>query len=122
MPLLPPVRREQLPPELQALWDRCEAEAPAFRNLWGTMAHSPTIFRYIWGELLELKAQSPVPPRYFELAVVTVSTLTSCAYCVSHHTPLAAAAGCTDEQLAAPAWLAPRAPARDPRLSAPPVL
>jgi AhpD family alkylhydroperoxidase len=99
MPLLPVLTREQIAPELHDLWDQCEATAPEFRHLWGTMAHSPTIFRYIWGELLALKRESPVAARHFELAVVTTSTLTSCIYCVSHHTPLAAQAGCDNAQL-----------------------
>lgn len=99
MPLLSPLKRDQISPELHDLWDQCEVEAPAFRHLWSTMAHSPTIFRYIWGELLELKQTSPVQARHFELAVVTVSALTSCNYCVSHHTLLAAQAGYTSEQL-----------------------
>jgi AhpD family alkylhydroperoxidase len=99
MPLLPALTREQIAPELHQLWDQCEATVPEFRHLWSTMAHSPTIFRYIWGELLALKRESPVAARHFELAVVTTSTLTSCNYCVSHHTPLAAQAGCGSEQL-----------------------
>jgi AhpD family alkylhydroperoxidase len=63
------------------------------------MAHSPAIFRAIWGGLLELKRASPVAARHFELAVVTVSTLTDCNYCISHHTPLAVQTGCSGEQL-----------------------
>jgi AhpD family alkylhydroperoxidase len=99
MPLLPALTREQIPPELHPLWDQCAAQVPEFRHLWSTMAHSPTIFRFIWGELLALKRDSPVAARHFELAVVTVSTLTACNYCVSHHTPLAAQAGYRGAQI-----------------------
>lgn len=100
MSLLPPATREQLPADLHPLWDECERSLPAFRNLWATMAHSPTIFRHIWGELLELKRTSPVSARHFELAIVVVSALNRCTYCVSHHAPLAQATGLTDRQLA----------------------
>jgi len=99
MPLLTPLSRDQIPSDLHDLWDQCDALAPEFRHLWSTMAHSPAIFRAIWGGLLELKRTSPVAARHFELAVVTVSTLTDCNYCVSHHTPLAAQTGCSGEQL-----------------------
>ena len=80
MPFLPPVTREQLPVDLQALWDECERFAPSFRELWSTMASSPTIFRHVWGQLLELKRTSPVEARQYEIGIVVVSTLTRCAY------------------------------------------
>jgi hypothetical protein len=80
VPLLPPATREQLPADLQTLWDECERTAPSFRHLWGTMANSPTIFRHVWGQLLELKRTSPVAARQYEIGIVVVSTLTRCAY------------------------------------------
>jgi AhpD family alkylhydroperoxidase len=101
MGLLPPLTRDQVAPDLRPLWDECERTLPAFRNLWATMAHSPAIFRHVWGQLLELKAQSPVAARHFEIAIVVVSSLNRCAYCVAHHVPLAEAAGLGAAQLAA---------------------
>jgi AhpD family alkylhydroperoxidase len=100
MPLLPPATREQLPPDLRPLWDECERRFPAFRHLWSTMAHSPIVFRHIWGELLEMKAASPVAARHFEIGIVVISALNRCHYCISHHAPLAEAAGLTPLQLA----------------------
>jgi AhpD family alkylhydroperoxidase len=97
--LLPPLTRDQVSSDLHALWDDCEATLPAFRNLWATMAHSPIVFRHVWGQLLELKRRSSVAARYFEIAIVVVSNLNRCAYCVSHHAPLAEAAGLRPEQL-----------------------
>lgn len=101
MPLLPPLTREQVAADLRPLWDECEATVPAFRHLWATQAHSPTIFRHVWGQLLELKRSSPVAARHFEIAIVVVSNLNRCRYCVSHHTPLAEAAGLDAAQIAA---------------------
>ena len=106
MPLLPALTRAQCPAELLPLWDECAARYPQFRHLWATMANSPTIFRHIWGELLELKRVSPVAARHFEIAVVVVSNLNRCRYCVAHHTPLAAAAGLDAAQLDALAGVA----------------
>jgi AhpD family alkylhydroperoxidase len=105
MPPLPLVTRDQLPEDLRPLWDECERVAPSFRHLWGTMANSPTIFRHVWGQLLELKRTSPVEARQYEIGIVVVSTLTRCAYCLDHHTPLAEAAGLTSMQLDALAKL-----------------
>ena len=80
MGLMKPATREDLPADLQSLWDECERTYPSFRGLWSTMANSPTIFRHIWGELLELRRSSPVSARHFEIGIVTVSTLTRCQY------------------------------------------
>lgn len=99
MGLLPVLTREQVAPDLHPLWDDCAKSYPAFQHLWGTMANSPTIFRYVWGQLLELKRLSPVEARHFEIGIVVVSALNRCAYCVSHHTPLAAVAGLGADQI-----------------------
>lgn len=99
MPFLPPLTREQVSPDLHPLWDECAKHAPAFENLWATMAHSPTIFRTVWTQLLELKRESPVEARHFEIAIVVVSALNRCAYCVSHHVPLARQTGLTVAQV-----------------------
>jgi AhpD family alkylhydroperoxidase len=101
MALLPPLTRDQVAPDCLPLWDACEATVPGFRHLWATMAHSPTIFRHVWGQLLELKRQSPVSARHFELAIVVISRLGRCRYCVAHHLPLARATGLDDAQMAA---------------------
>jgi AhpD family alkylhydroperoxidase len=100
MGLLPMRSREDFAPELRALWDDCERLAPTFKHLWATQANSPIVFRHIWGELLEMKKASPVAARHFELAIVVVSSLNRCTYCVSHHVPLAEAAGVEARQLA----------------------
>jgi AhpD family alkylhydroperoxidase len=96
---LNPLTRDRVPPDLQPLWDECERVYPDFRNLWATMAHSPVVFRHVWGQLLALKRESPVEARHFELAILVVSGLLRCRYCVSHHTPRALATGLTAEQL-----------------------
>ena len=58
-----------------------------FGSLVGTLANRPPIMRNTFGLLLELKAENVLPQRYLELALVTVSKLNECTYCVSHHTP-----------------------------------
>jgi AhpD family alkylhydroperoxidase len=99
MALLPPLTRDQVAPDLLPLWDECARHLPAFEHLWSTMAHSPTIFRSIWSQLLELKRESPVQARHFELAIVVVSALNRCTYCVSHHAPLARQTGYSPAQV-----------------------
>src|SRR5258705_2141515 len=109
MPLLKPLTREEIAPELRALWNECEAAYPDFRNSWATMAHSPILFRHVWGQLLALKKESPVEARHFELAILIVSNTTRCEYCVAHHKPRALGTGLSAAQTTALASLA-RAP------------
>ena len=109
MPPLKPLTRDDVAPDLHALWDECETAYPDFRNSWATMAHSPILFRHVWGQLIALKKDSPVAARHFEITILVVSNATRCAYCVAHHSPRALGAGLTAAQVAALAELA-RAP------------
>ena len=106
MPLLKPLTRDQVEPELAPLWDECERTYPDFRNLWATMAHSPIVFRHVWGQLLALKRDSPVEARHFEIAILVVSSATGCQYCVAHHAPRALGTGLTAAQVSYLASLA----------------
>jgi len=99
MPLLKPLTRDDVAPELWPLWDACEQAYPDFRNLWATMAHSPIVFGHVWGQLLALERESPVAARHFEIAILVVSSATRCDYCVAHHTPRALGTGLTTAQL-----------------------
>ena len=109
MPPLKPLTRDDVTPDLHALWDECETAYPDFRNSWATMAHSPILFRHVWGQLIGLKKDSPVAARHFEITILVVSNATRCEYCVAHHSPRALGAGLTAAQVAALAELA-RAP------------
>ena len=109
MPPLKPLTRDDVTPDLHALWDECETAYPDFRNSWATMAHSPILFRHVWGQLIALKKDSPVAARHFEITILVVSNATRCEYCVAHHSPRALGAGLTAAQVAALAELA-RAP------------
>ena len=64
-----------------------------FRNQVGVFAHVPSSVKHLMGMLLELRAQKNVPLRYIELAIVAVSKLNECHYCVAHHKPLLAIEG-----------------------------
>jgi AhpD family alkylhydroperoxidase len=106
MPPLKPLTRDDITPDLRALWDECETVYPDFRNAWATMAHSPILFRHVWGQLVALKKESPVAARHFEITILVVSTATRCEYCVAHHAPRALGVGLTAAQVEALAALA----------------
>ncbi|MEM7408012.1 MAG: carboxymuconolactone decarboxylase family protein [Pseudomonadota bacterium] len=68
-----------------------------FGSLLGAMANRPPVMRNTWNLLLELRAEGVLPKRYLELALVMVSKLNECTYCVSHHTPFLTISGVSDE-------------------------
>ena len=69
----------------------------SFGNQIGALANRPPILRHVYGMLLELRAEGVLPRRYLELALVTVSRLNACTYCVSHHTPFLTVEGVSEE-------------------------
>jgi uncharacterized peroxidase-related enzyme len=88
--------RADLPAALQPLWDRMTTYG-AFENQAGVLAHRPPIFKNIWGLLIDLSDEAVLPKRALELALVTVSLLNQCTYCVSHHAPKLAVQGISED-------------------------
>ena len=58
-----------------------------FLNQVRVFAHRPPALRHLMGMLLEFKKEEVLPKRYLEIALVVVSKLNECTYCVAHHTP-----------------------------------
>src|SRR5205823_5986595 len=68
-----------------------------FRNQVAVFAHVPSALRHLMPLLLELRAAKTLPKRVLELAIVTVSQLNACHYCVAHHKPFLAVEGVSPE-------------------------
>ena len=83
--------------DLKGIYTRFGAEYGPFLNQVKIFAHRPPALRHIMGMLLELKEESVLPLRYLEIALVVVSRLNECQYCVSHHTPRLMSAGFSSE-------------------------
>lgn len=79
---------EAVPPDVKDTYLRFASGYGPFRNQVGVFAHVPSSVKHLMGMLLELREQQNVPRRYIELAIVAVSRLNECHYCVAHHTPL----------------------------------
>jgi len=86
MPRITPKTRDDLPEHLHPLWDQM-LQYGDFADQAGVMAQRLPVFEKTWGMLVELAEEAQMPKRYIELALVTVSKLNECEYCVSHHTP-----------------------------------
>jgi len=73
--------KDDLPAELKPLWDKMTTYG-AFENQAGVMAHRPPIFKHVWSLLVDLADEATLSKRHLELALVTVSLLNKCTYCV----------------------------------------
>ena len=78
---------EEVPEDTTDVYRNFVENYGAFQNQVGVMAHRPPALKHIMGLLLEFADEAVLPKRYLEIALVTVSKLNECEYCVTHHTP-----------------------------------
>jgi AhpD family alkylhydroperoxidase len=78
---------DELPLELAAIYERFAGLYGPFRNQVAVFAHVPAALRHLTSMPIELREAATLPKRTLELAIVTVSKLNACDYCVAHHTP-----------------------------------
>ena len=83
----------ELPADLADIYERFAAGYGPFRNQVAVFAHVPAALRHLMSMLIELREAATLPKRYLELAIVTVSKLNECDYCVAHHKPFLATEG-----------------------------
>jgi len=96
MPRVPVIPTETLSGPAREIAERAGQYGP-FAGLVGVMANRPPILEHVFGMLLDLKAEGVLAPRYLELALVAVSKLNECTFCVSSHTPRLTAAGISED-------------------------
>ena len=87
MPRISEISPETLPKNAQEIFNRYVSEYGPFENQAKIFAQRPPALRHIMGLLLEFQDESVLPKRYLEIALVTVSKINSCEYCVAHHGP-----------------------------------
>lgn len=85
-----------LPRDLAEIYETFATDYGPFRNQVAVLAHVPPVIKHLLPMLMELKARQGVPQRYIELAVVVVSKLNDCEYCVGHHAPQLKVTGISD--------------------------
>lgn len=78
--------------------ERARRELPLFVNQIGTLAHLPGIAERMVELYATLPRESLLPRGLVELAILTVSSLNACEYCLVHHGALGAQYGLTAEQ------------------------
>ncbi len=87
MPRVSEIGPENLPADAAEIFQRYITDYGPFENQAKIFAHRPPAVRHIMGLLLDLAEEAVLPKRYLEIALVTVSKLNECEYCVAHHAP-----------------------------------
>lgn len=83
----------ELPPELARIYRAFADSYGPFGNQVAVFAHVPAALRHLMPLLMELREAKTLPKRYLELAIVAVSQVNACDYCVAHHKPFLAVEG-----------------------------
>lgn len=87
------IEAAELPADLAEIYREFAGGYGPFRNQVAVFAHVPAALRHLMALLIELRAAKTLPKRALELAIVTVSQLNACHYCVAHHKPFLAVEG-----------------------------
>jgi uncharacterized peroxidase-related enzyme len=81
------VELEEVPEDVRPIYKRFVEDYGPFLNQVRVFAHRPPAVKHIMGLLLDLADEAVLPKRYLEIALVVVSKLNECHYCVDHHAP-----------------------------------
>jgi uncharacterized peroxidase-related enzyme len=99
MARVPYITRNAVAPDAQAEFDAMTGIGP-FGHLAGALGHRGPILRNVVRMLAELREEGVLKRRYLELALVAVSQLNQCDYCVAHHGPMLTVEGVSPEGIA----------------------
>jgi len=91
---------DEVPADVQPIYKRFADEYGPFLNQVRVFAHRPPALKHIMGLLLDFADESVLSKRYLEIALVAVSKINECRYCVAHHTPRAIEQGLGAEAVA----------------------
>lgn len=92
------IDRDQVDPSALAEFDALTSYGP-FGHLAGAMGHRAPILRNAARMLSELREEGVLGRRYLELALVAVSLINQCDYCVAHHGPMLTVEGVSADGL-----------------------
>ncbi len=93
--------RDQVSPEIAAVYDALQQQRGVVPNMFKTVAHAPALALGIAGFLKSLLSDSALPGWYKELVATRLSVLHKSSYAVSAHALSAKQKGASDAQIAA---------------------
>lgn len=100
-PRIPLLEREQVSPEIAAVYDALLKQRGVVPNMFKTLAHTPALAIGMAGFLKSLLSDSALPGWYKELVATRISLIQHSAYAVSAHSLSARQKGATEVQIAA---------------------
>jgi len=95
------VEVHQVPEDVRPVYERFATQYGPFMNQARVFAHRPPALKHIMGLLLDFADEAVLDKRYLEIALVVVSKLNECKYCVAHHAPRLIEQGLANESVAA---------------------
>ena len=98
---IPLLERDQVSPEIAAVYDALLKQRGVVPNMFKTLAHTPGLALGIAGLLKSLLGDSALPGWYKELIATRMSSLHDSQYAISAHALSARQKGATEEQIAA---------------------
>lgn len=93
------VEVDEVPEDVRPVYERFAREYGPFLNQVKVFAHRPPALKHIMGLLLDFADEAILPKRYLEIALVVVSKLNACEYCVIHHAPRLVEQGVASESV-----------------------
>jgi uncharacterized peroxidase-related enzyme len=100
-PRIPLLEREQVSPEIGAVYEALLNQRGVVPNMFKALAHTPALAIGIAGFLKSLLSDSALPGWYKELVAIRVSVLQDSGYAVSAHSLSARQKGASDAQISA---------------------
>ncbi len=91
--------RNEVTPDIAALFDKVFAQRGNVPNMFRVMAHRPEIFATMQAHFAAVLNTGTVSTRLKELIIVRTSQINETPYCLASHTILARNLGWTDDQL-----------------------
>ncbi len=92
--------RNEVTPDIAALFDKVFAQRGNVPNMFRVMAHRPEIFATMQAHFAAVLNTGTVSTRLKELIIVRTSQINETPYCLASHTILAKGLGWSDDQLA----------------------
>ena len=100
-PRIPLLERDQVSPEIAAVYDALLQQRGVVPYMFKTLAHTPGLALGVAGFLKSLLGNSALPGWYKELIATRMALLNNSQYAISAHALSARQKGASDEQIAA---------------------
>lgn len=100
-PRIPLLERDQVSPEIAAVYDALLKQRGVVPNMFKALAHTPALALGVAGFLKSLLSDSALPGWYKELIATRLSVLHNSQYVIAAHALSARQKGATEEQIAA---------------------